>query len=476
MAEKQGPRLHTERMGPELWKQAARGDRTAGGEVERALRRHMPEQFAFVRQAPPTRTAHVLLQLPVREARELLRRLPDAPNLAILSVLDPDIREQLLDASVVDHVAAAIADLGVTSAADVVSGLPPTLVRQLLARHPQSTAIWARVSHSEGSVGGEMRQSGVASALPDTSLAQIVADVRRRPEQAEQAGSVYIVDEHQRLVGYLKLTDLLVQPHQSTAREVMRTDVMAITDTVDREEAVRLADENHLLAVPVVDGQRRLLGLVTPQQLRGIVRDEMTDDIKALGTLPPDADAFERPWEILRNRFPWLALALIGSGLAGLIVGSFEDALEEAVLLAAFIPLVMDMAGNAGIQASTVTIAAMTGDSFWKGDQRERILREFVGSILNGLAIGALTALLVLGVGASFTLDAPLALAVAIGVALLAVVVQAAIVGAVVPLALERMVLDPAAGTGVFITTVNDLLGITILFVSSILIYLPHLH
>lgn len=272
------------------------------------------------------------------------------------------------------------------------------------------------------------------------------------------------------------MTDLLLHSRRNIARDVMRTDVVTITDTVDREEAVRLADEEDLLAVPVVDSDRRLLGLVTPHELRSIVREQMADDIKALGTLPAEADAFEKPREILRNRFPWLAMALIGSALAGLIVGSFEDALEEAVVLAAFIPLIMDMAGNAGIQASTVTIEAMTGEDFWRGDQRGRILRELLGAILNGTGIGLLTGLIVFIVGGIFSLDAPLALAAAIGVALVAVIVQAAIVGAVTPLLLDRMRLDPATGTGVFITTVNDLLGITILFVSAILIYLPQVN
>ena len=461
-------------MGPDLWKRAARGEKVAVGAVVRALREGTPGAFSFVAESSPTTSVHVLLQLPPREARALLHQLPDAPNLAVLSVLDPDIRERLLDDGVIANVAAALAALDVDAAAAVVAGLPQATIARLLAAHPHAAEVVAAVARPERSAGGSMRTSGLITAGPESPLSDIVAAIREQREHIDLIDAAFVVDDDRRLLGYLKITDLLLHSRRTLVREVMRTDVVAIADTVDREEAVRLADEEQLLAVPVVDADGRLLGLVTPQQLRNIVRDEMTDDIKALGTLPPNADAFERPREILRNRFPWLALALVGSGLAGLIVGSFEDALEEAVLLAAFIPLVMDMAGNAGIQASTVTIAAMTGDSFWKGDQRGRILREFVGSILNGFAIGLLTALIVLGLGTVLSLDAPVALAAAIGVALVAVVVQAAVVGAVTPLVLERMRLDPATGTGVFITTVNDVLGITILFASSILIYLPY--
>ena len=227
--------------------------------------------------------------------------------------------------------------------------------------------------------------------------------------------------------------------------------------------------------VPVTDTRGRLVGIIGAEELRHIGQQEIAEDLKQLSSVAPDSDPLDLPMTILQRRFPWLASALIGALAAGLIVGSFEEALEEAVILASLIPLVMDMAGNAGIQSSTVTIEAMAGASFWRGDIRGRFLREIGGAVLNGVAVGLLTLVGIQVLSLFTAIEAPLWLGLTAAITLLLITVQAAAVGVLVPLGLSKLKFNPAVGTGVFITTVNDLLGITLLFLVAKVFYLPHL-
>jgi len=309
----------------------------------------------------------------------------------------------------------------------------------------------------------------------DWTIEQVVEKIRAHSADIERLYAVYVVDGEQRLIGYLKLRDLLLHPAGERVRDVMRPDVNAVTAASDREEVLRIADRARLPVVPVTDAAGHLVGLIGERELREIGRDEISDDLKALSSVSPDSEPSDRPVDILRRRFPWLASALIGALGAGLIVASFEQELEKAVVLASLIPLAMDMAGNAGIQSSAVTIEAMAGTSNWQDDLVGRFLREFGGSVLNGTAVGLLTAVGIVLLSLFVPLEHPGWLAATAATTLILIMVQAAAVGVAVPLALKRLTLDPAVGTGVFITTVNDFAGVTILFMVAKLLYLPHL-
>ncbi len=454
---------------------ASQGEKAPLARVAEALRNSEEHRFPALGELPPGQVASLLLQLKPKAARALLGLLPDTPNLAVLSVLDPAIRAKLIADAEQARLARVLARFDVPFVADMLAGLPAAVAEPILAGHPQAGEIRAALSHGRESAGAAMLRRQLVAVPPDWSLRRVVEEIRAHSEDIERLYAVYVVDAGQRLIGYLKLRDLLMLPPTADVREVMRTDVVAIAATTDREEAVRLADRERLPVIPVTDGAGRLVGLISAEQIRSIGRDELSEDLKALSSVAPDSDPGDSPLTILRRRFPWLVSALIGALGAGLIVGGFESALEEAVILASLIPMVMDMAGNAGIQSSTVTIEAMASASFWRGDIRDRFFREFGGAVLNGAAVGLATALGILGLSFMFEIEQPGWLALTAATTLIVITVQAAVVGILVPLGLSRLKFDPAVGTGVFITTVNDFAGITILFLIAKLMYLPHL-
>ncbi len=237
-------------------------------------------------------------------------------------------------------------------------------------------------------------------------------------------------------------------------------------------KAARAAAGTAFKSLPVVDQDGRLIGEITQKMLERVVAEEAAEDMMKLGGVAEDARATDSVPRIVRNRLPWLLAGLIGATCAALIIGSFEDELAKAAILAAFIPVVMSMAGNSGLQASVVSVQALAMGDSWPGDRLiYRFARELMGALLNGAVAGSILAALILLGSTVFEIDNPARLAMATSLSLLSVTTIAAIVGAFVPLVLHRVGIDPAAATGVFITTSNDVLGVLVYFLMASAFY-----
>ena len=252
----------------------------------------------------------------------------------------------------------------------------------------------------------------------------------------------------------------------------MHTDFIAVTPDTDQEEVAKLADRYELNVVPVVDEQGRLVGRITPTSLRQIIRDEAEEDIKIMAGLATDSQPDESVLRIVRGRAPWLLVGLAGASISAAVVGSFEEQLAKAAILASFIPIVMSTAGNAGIQASTVAVQGLATGTLTFADLGWRLVKELSGALVNGLiAAGVLFMLVMVMAQLDVGVEAPLRLATTAALAEMIVVIAAVAVGATVPIVLDRIGIDPAMATGVFITTGNDILAILVFFLMVTLIY-----
>lgn len=454
---------------------AAVDDGAARARILAALDADETDRFATAVEAPGALLAALALRLPAPQAHKLLKILPERPNLAVLCALNPAERARLLDVDARARLKEILAGADVATAADLVAGLPDALVDELIAGHPQIAEIRQAIDYADETAGEAMMRRQLVAVPADWTVEQAIAEIRANSAEIARLYVVYVVDADKKLIGYVKLRDLLLQGAQEKLGDILRSPVACVSATSDREEAARLAEREKLPMIPVVDAQNRLVGAIGAESLRAIAGEEAAEDIKLLANVSPDSTADDGPVQILRHRLPWLVSALLGAMGAGLIVGAFEEALEEAVILASLIPMVMDTAGNAGIQASTVTIEAMAKSAFRPGEMMARFFRELGGALLNGVSMGAITALGLLVLSSVLPIEQAGWLAVTAAVTLVLIIVQAAVVGVLVPVALARLKLDPAVGTGVFITTVNDFAGITILFLVAKIFYLPHL-
>ena len=456
----------------ETLRRAADGRRDALASVSAALREGVGA--LPLDQLTDTDLTRLMLNLNPTAARALLADMPDGRALAALMSVDPHARERLLGAGAIPRFATLVGGVDDATAADLLTGLSPKTLDALLAGDARASRLRRTADYPPHTVGAIMRRRNLTAVESHWTIGEAIDALRDQIGDGVTPSTVFVIDDSDRLVGHLSWRALAVSSRQQRVAEVAAGDVVSVLDTTDQEDAVRLADQHQRAELPVTDVNGRLSGFVSAGDLRAIARDEASEDIMALSTAAVDADPSDSPWRIVRTRFPWLVAAMFGALIAGSIIGSFEDALEQAVILAAFIPLVMDMAGNAGIQSSSVTIEALANPRFWRGDTRQRLLREFLGAALNGCTVGLIAAVVIMVLAQFAEVEATFWLGLTAALTLFVVIVQAALVGVVVPLILKRMRMDPAAGTGVFITTINDFAGITVLFLFATAFYLPH--
>ena len=413
----------------------------------------------------------LLVQLPLKRARKLFLSLPPGPAAKVVASLNDDFRAALLADATIDRLVEILDSLDPEDAVDAIDELPDEVQERLLPQLRESSAIGELMAYNEESAGGIMTRKFVA-VPPHWSIGQVISEVRGNAALIKKLSAVYVVNNERRLIGYLKLRDLLLRPSDSLAGDVMRTDVIAVRADMDQEQVVRFTEDNGLISVPVVDADDRLLGRITADELQRVVRDEAEEDIRLLSGVSPDSRPDEPVLGIVRGRLPWLVAGLIGATLSGSIVGSFQDEIAAAAILASFIPVVMSMAGNAGIQAATVAIQGLATGTIWIGDLPWRLGREVLGAFLNGLAAALILAAIVLIAGPFVGIQQPLLLALTAALSLLGVTLLAATMGAAVPMLLNHFGIDPAMATGIFITTGNDILAVLVFFLAATLIYL----
>ncbi|KAA6187018.1 magnesium transporter [Thiohalocapsa marina] len=425
----------------------------------------------LLRRWHPRDIVELLVQLPLKRARKLFLSLPPGPAAKVIAGLNDDFRAALLEDATIDRLIKLFDSLDPEDAVDAIDELPEEVQARLLPHLRDFGTISELMTYKEDSAGGIMTRKFVV-VPPDWTVDQVINEVRRHANRIKKLSAVYVVDADRRLTGYLKLRDLLLHPSERQVADIMRTDYVAVRSDMDQEEVVRITERNDLASVPVVDADGRLLGRITSDELQRVVRDEAEEDLHLLSGISPDTRPDEPVLGIVRNRLPWLLAGLVGATVSGSIVGSFQQEIAAAAILASFIPMVMSMAGNAGIQAATVAIQGLATGTIWLGDLPWRLGREVLGALINGLAAGIILAAVVLIAGPYIGIQEPALLALTAGLALAGVTLLAAVLGATIPLLLNHFGIDPAMATGIFITTGNDILAVLIFFVAATAIYL----
>ncbi len=425
----------------------------------------------IVRSWPPADVMELLVLLPLRKARKLYDWLPPGPAVKVLVAISPDLRAVLMQESGIARIAAIAAGLEDDDAVELLADFPKEMVEQILPRLDNAEQIAERLEFDEDTA-GEVMSNKFVVVLDDWNVDMATRAIRRKADEIEKFYEVYVVDEARRLVGGLKLRDLLLHDGEAIIREIMHDVLVSVTPDADQEDVLELAMRYRVRSIPVIDADRHVIGRITVDELAEIVRDEAEEDIMLMSGLAPDARPEHSLGRIIRGRLPWLVGGLMGAALAGAVVASFETELKKAAVLATFIPIVMAMAGNAGIQASTVTVQGLAKGNVWTGDVGRRLMRELAGAVINGAIVAVLLIAIILAVSQVIAVDAPVRLAMAAGLSVALVIAMAAALGSSVPLVLDRMKVDPAVATGVFVTTSNDIFGVLVYFLVASSIYL----
>jgi magnesium transporter len=293
------------------------------------------------------------------------------------------------------------------------------------------------------------------------SVAQTLERIRTLSPVAEIIYYLYVMDSDRRLTGIVSLRDLVISSPEEKISEIMTRDVVFVHTDTDGEEVSRLIQRYDFLAIPVVDREQRLVGVITIDDAIDIMEQETTEDIYALGGVQSDGDNyFEMSlWTVARRRVVWLFVLLLTNTVTGSIINSQKDLLQQVVVLTAFIPLLTGTGGNVGAQSSTVVIRGMNTDELRLLGPLKVIGREGIAGALLGTILGTLAT-----IWAYFLLQVNIQVAFCVGISLIAISILASVSGSALPFLFRAIKLDPALMSAPFITTAVDVLGVLIYF------------
>jgi magnesium transporter len=349
-------------------------------------------------------------------------------------------------------------------------GLREALVRELDVR--EAAEVRRLSSYPNDSAGGIMTTEAVA--LPETMPAEkAVAELRRIGQEVEQVYYVYVIDPSGRLSGVLSMRDLIFAPPDRTLGSMKRADVVRVPVSMDQEEVARVLRRYGYLALPVVDDDDRLLGVVMADDLADVAEEEATEDIQKIGgTQALHAPYFEVGLvSMLRKRGGWLAVLFLGEMLTATAMGYFEFEIQRAAMIALFVPLIISSGGNSGSQATTIIIRSLALREIMLRDWRRIAARELTTGVALGLflgLIGALRVVLWYYFGWHDYGGHPYRMATTVWMSLVGVVAFGAVVGSMLPMIMHRLRLDPASASAPFVATLVDVTGLVIYFMIAI--------
>ena len=280
-------------------------------------------------------------------------------------------------------------------------------------------------------------------------------------EEAEMVFYLYTLDDDGRLTGVISLRDLVTTPGDTMLKDIMSKNIQAVRPETDQEEVARIVSQYNFLAVPVVDSDEKLLGIVTVDSVVDVIREEATEDFLQLAGAGKDREILlKSSWENARIRLPWLFASWIGGIVAAFIIGVFDNILENAIALAAFIPVIIGMGGNVGTQSSTIIVRGLATGRVSFENSITVLFKEMRVGLILGILYGML-----LGFFAIFQfIDTSPMLGVVVGLSICVSMILAATIGSLVPLILNRFEIDPAIATGPFVTTAIDIMGVAFYF------------
>jgi len=377
----------------------------------------------------------------VRRAAKTLKELPPEMLPEILSLIDDEKLAKMLVWADPDDQITFVDSLPEDRREHVLSLIDPDRrerVRQL-------------ISYPENTVGRLMTTDYLA--LPPETTAQGAIDKIRERGELEMFFYLYVVSDHGTLLGVVPIRNLVIAPPDRRLSEMMIADPIYADALMDQEEAARLVSKYELLALPIVDHEKRLLGIITVDDVIDILQEETTEDMYKMAGLEEEDRVFSPARISIQKRLPWTALNLLTAMIAASVVGLFEATIDQVVALAVFMPVVAGMGGNCGIQTLTVVIRAMALGELEFSSAWRAVVKE----ITVGIAVGAVAGILVALVAYWWKRNPVLGLV--LGLAMIFNLFVAALVGTLIPLALKRARLDPALGSGIFVTTFTDVFG-----------------
>ena len=424
-------------------------------QVTEAIARHDADLLrALVGELHESDTGDLLEALDAELRPQLIELMGADFDFTALTEVDDTVREEILEELEPETVAEGVRDLDSDDAVYILEDLPKEEQAEILDQlpAPERVALAERLDYPEESAGRRMQTEFIAVA-PTWTVGQAIDFMRESDDLPERFFEIYVVDGAGKFLGAVPLDQLMRSKRPVTMSDLMEPERHVVRATEDQEEVARRFERYNLVAAPVVDAQDRMVGVMTFDDIVDVIEQEAEEDIKALGGVKGEEELSDSVWTIARSRFNWLLVNLATAFLASSVLGLFEGELQKMVALAVLAPIVASQGGNAATQTMTVAVRALATRDLSDANAWRVITRELMVGAFNGVAFALLT-----GAIAYAWFKVP-GLGVVIGLAMICNLIAAAAAGILIPLAIARFRFDPAVASGVFVTTVTDVVG-----------------
>ena len=412
---------------------------------------------------PAPDLAAVFEDLPAEKLPVLFRLCPKDLAADVFAELPPATQQQLIDGLTDTELKAVVDELFVDDATDLVEEMPANVVKRILAQAEPATRrmINELLKYPEDSAGGVMTTELMA-LRPDMTVAQAMDTIRENGFDKETINNCYVTDSSRRLVGVVSLRVLVLAKNtEEPIKDLMDSNVVSVSTTTDQEDVSKLFEKYGFLAIPVVDAENRLVGIVTIDDAISILQDEASEDIAKMNAIgPSDKPYFKQSmWDLYKSRAPWLLFLMISATFSSLVIRGYEDALAAVTVLTAYIPMLTDAGGNAGSQSTSTIIRGMAVGDIQPHDLPRILWRESRVALLCGgtLAVCNFAKMLLFD-----RIAAPVALVVCL--TLICTILLSQIIGGILPVAAEKLHVDPAVMASPLITTIVDTTTLLVYF------------
>ena len=405
----------------------------------------------------------------------LFRLLPKELAAETFVEMDPDAQELLIRGFSDSELREVVDELYVDDAVDIVEEMPANVVRRILSQaDPQMRKDINEILRYPENSAGSIMTTEYVSLRPDMTVEEAILRIRRTGVDKETISTCYVTRDRL-LLGLVTVKDLLLAQDDSLEiSELMETNVISVSTQADQEEVAQMLSKYNFLALPVVDGENRMVGIVTFDDAMDVMEDEATEDMEIMGGMTPSDKTYLRSttFDLFKHRIPWLMLLMVSATFTGLIITKFEHALAAQVALTAFIPMLMDTGGNSGSQSSVTVIRALSLGELSFSDIGRVIWKEIRTAVLCGVALAAACFLKILLVDRLLmgNEDVSITVALVVCITMALTVLVAKVIGCSLPMLAKKIGFDPAVMASPFITTIVDALSLLIYFGTALLL------
>lgn len=424
----------------------------------------------FIEELHSADVAEILLELDQEDQEKFFSILSWEQASKVLEDVDSETFASLIDILKKEQKILILHQMAQDDMVDLLGELPENKRKEIISLLDLENAQEVRelLFYDEDTAGGIMTKDYV-TVRKDISIYQAIEDLREDAGDAETIYYVYVVDNNEKLVGVLSLRELIVSKPNTIIEDIMHEKVISVDLDTDQEEVAKMVAKYDLLAIPVVNNNNKIMGIITVDDIIDVIEEEATEDIyKFAGTSEveyKDEDKISaRINTSVKSRLPWLIITMFGGLLSARVIGGFEATLNQNTALALFMPLLAGMGGNVGTQSSTLTVRGIAMGNIDGKEVIKTLFQEFAVGFLVGLVCSIIVAFI------SFFIQGEIVLSLIVGVSMWANMITAATIGTLVPLIFKKIGVDPAVASAPFITTTIDITGLSIYFTLTTLL------